>query len=90
MNNEDHRTKITITEVIGGFLWSVLVVLKLLNLIEISWLWVLSPLWVPLGLLIAFAILFTAALLVTIIIAAVITARQQLSETCKDKNKHSD
>lgn len=53
----------------------VMIVLKALGLIDLSWLWILSPLWVPVGLtvivaaliLVGLIILSAAALIVTLI-----------------------
>jgi hypothetical protein len=42
-----------------------LIVLKLMNLLDLSWTWVLCPIWIPVALLIAFIIL---ALLVSFLL----------------------
>lgn len=58
----------TISFNFGGLLFTVLVVLKLLKVISISWLWVFAPIWIPFGLLglfgvIAFVVFLVAAVL---------------------------
>lgn len=42
---------------IGGVLTIVFVVLKLTNLIDWSWIWVLSPVWIPIVILIILGII---------------------------------
>jgi len=46
----------------GTVLLIIFVVLKLTDLIDWSWWWVLSPLWIPLGLVAAFVALIVCAL----------------------------
>ena len=50
----------------GGLLFIVLLVLKLVKVISISWVWVFAPLWIPLGIT-----------LVILIIAAIIGKHQK-------------
>lgn len=54
-----------------GVLTVVFVVLKLVGVIDWSWIWVLSPLWIGL----AFALVFIAVIFFGIVIAALIKRR---------------
>lgn len=53
-------------------LTAVLVVLKLLGLITISWLWVFSPLWLPLALVLAVLAGIAAVALIVFLVGALI------------------
>lgn len=50
----------------------ILIVLKALGLVELSWLWVLSPLWIPLGICLALAVLVLVVLVIVAVIGLVI------------------
>ena len=41
-----------------GLLTIVFIVLKLLNIINWSWWWVLAPLWLPVGIILIIALIF--------------------------------
>jgi hypothetical protein len=47
-----------------GVLLVVFIVLKLTNLINWSWLWVLSPLWIPVGMVVVFTVLTALVVLI--------------------------
>lgn len=49
------------------------IVLKLLNVIEWSWLWVLAPTWIPLGLTIGLFLIVGLIAFITGIVTGVIT-----------------
>ena len=57
-NNTDSGTNLT------GILLVIFIVLKLTNLINWSWLWVLSPLWIPIGLVVVITVLISLTLLI--------------------------
>lgn len=49
---------------IAGLLLVALIILKLCNIVTISWLWVFSPLWIPLGLVLVFLIIAAIGVLI--------------------------
>lgn len=55
--------KVTVNGGIGfaGLLTIVFIVLKLVGVINWSWLWVLSPLWIDIGLTVVLLIMFIVA-----------------------------
>lgn len=57
-NNTDSGTNLT------GILLVIFIVLKLTNLINWSWLWVLSPLWIPIGIVVVITVLISLTLLI--------------------------
>lgn len=57
-NNTDSGTNLT------GILLVIFIVLKLTNLINWSWLWVLSPLWIPIGIVVVITVLISLILLI--------------------------
>jgi len=62
----------TSVDIGGGFtglLTIVFIILKLCNVIDWSWWWVLSPLWIP----IIFTIIIVLIILITVVIYKIIT-----------------
>ena len=57
---DNHSKKTTVSGGIGftGLLTIVFIVLKLLNIINWSWWWVLAPLWLPVGIFLIIALIF--------------------------------
>ena len=68
MSKEKNNTTVTGGIGFSGLLTIVFIVLKLLNVIQWSWLWVLAPLWIPL----AFGI---AVVLVVLLISYIINVK---------------
>jgi len=65
MSKEKNTTVVNGGIGFSGLLTIVFIVLKLLNVIQWSWWWVLSPLWIPLALVLAiYAIFFLIAYIV--------------------------
>ncbi len=68
-----NRVKISID--VGGLIFVVLFVLKLLGMIEMSWLWVLTSfIWVPLLILAVVFGIVAAFGIIVVVIAAVLDA----------------
>lgn len=57
---DNNSKKTTVSGRIGftGLLTIVFIVLKLLNIINWSWWWVLAPLWLPVGIFLIIALIF--------------------------------
>jgi hypothetical protein len=58
MNTKNEGSNLT------GVLLVMFIVLKLTNLINWSWLWVLSPLWIPVGMVVVFTVLTALVVLI--------------------------
>ena len=72
----DSKTQTTVTSGIGftGLLTIVFITLKLLGVIDWSWLWVLSPLWISVALGVAGFLLVIIVPLLIVGIAAIVAA----------------
>lgn len=53
----------------GGLLAIVFIVLKFLNVITWSWLWVLSPLWIPLAFVLGVFLIWLIVIAVVVLFA---------------------
>lgn len=73
MRNETSKRTVVYNGGIGffGALALVLIVLKLLKLIDLSWVWVLAPLWIPTALVIAGIAIYLLVLGVMLIVAKI-------------------
>jgi len=58
MNTKNEGSNLT------GVLLVMFIVLKLTNLINWSWLWVLSPLWIPVSMVVVFTVLTALVVLI--------------------------
>lgn len=67
----------------------ILIALKAFGLVELSWLWVLSPLWIPLGIYLASTILFLALLGIVAIIGLTIYLVDVIKERITERNENS-
>lgn len=81
MRTETNKRTIVYNGGIGffGTLTLILIVLKLLKLIDLSWIWVLAPLWIPTAIVIAGIAIYLLVLGIMIIIAK-ITHRKKSKE----------
>lgn len=61
MNNNKSNKSTSKGVGFGGLLTIVFIVLKLLKIIEWSWVWVLSPIWIPTAFIILIMILYVIA-----------------------------
>lgn len=73
MRNETSRRTVVYNGGIGfcGALALILIVLKLLKLIDLSWVWVLAPLWIPAALVIAGIAIYLLILGIMLIVVKV-------------------
>ena len=73
MRNETNKRTVVYNGGIGffGALTLILIVLKLLKLIDLSWIWVLAPLWIPTALVIAGIAIYLLVLGVILIVAKI-------------------
>ena len=57
---DNNSKNTTVSSGIGftGLLTIVFIVLKLLNILDWSWWWVLAPLWLPVGIILIIALIF--------------------------------
>lgn len=58
----------------------IMIVLKALGLIDLSWLWILSPLWVPVGLTVIVAVRMLVGLIILSIAALIVTLIEKIGE----------
>ena len=56
----------------------ILVVLKLIGGINISWVWVLAPFWIPLAINLAVILIVAAIAIIALLIAAIVEWRKPL------------
>jgi len=67
-----------------GMLQIVFIILKLCNVIDWSWWWVLTPMWISAGLVVILLALVVVALVIVLLVcmfAALVEALQQQGET---------
>ena len=73
---QEHSVKVNGTHVsVVSLLGAVLVVLKLLGKISLSWFWVLSPFWLPWAIIIAILVLVAGGVFVIGFLSAILDAR---------------
>lgn len=58
IDNNSKNTTVSCGIGFTGLLTIVFIVLKLLNIINWSWWWVLAPLWLPVGIILIIALIF--------------------------------
>ena len=66
MNNEDKSTNISANGGIGflGALTILFIALKLTNVIDWSWWWVLTPLWIPVAVVLGIIVIVAIVVLI--------------------------
>ena len=85
---ENEKIHVTTSGGIGftGLLTIAFIVLKLCNVINWSWWWVLSPIWISVGLFVGVLAIVFLFFVVVLITAAIDEARENRKRKKKEKN----
>lgn len=67
----------------------VLIALKAFGLVELSWIWVLSPIWVPLGICFSLTVLLLTILGIVVVIGLVVYLIEVIKERINERNENS-
>lgn len=67
----------------------VLIALKAFGLVELSWIWVLSPIWVPLGICFALTVLLLTILGIVVVIGLAVYLIDVIKERINERNENS-